>query len=68
LRKTLNDFIREALLSNGFRFFYEKGGEYGIESCKEIVGEAFLDYLKQEHSQTVKNICTLCSSHTSDGT
>ena len=67
MRKTLNDFLREALLSNGFRFFYEQGGEYGIESCKEIINEAFLEYLKQEHSQSVKNICRLVSSHSSRG-
>lgn len=62
-RKTLNDFIREALISNEFRNFYEQGGEYGMESCKEIIGEAFLNYLQQEHSQSVKNICTVVGRH-----
>ena len=56
MRKTLNDFIREALLSKEFEFGYSHKNEFGFETCKEIIGKAFLKYVTQEHDQTVRNL------------
>lgn len=59
MRKTLNDFIREALLSKEFEFGYSHKNEYGFERCKEVIGEAFLKYVTQEHDQTLTNLSGL---------